>query len=305
MRLIFMGSPEFAVVALRALVNAGHEIVCVYSQPPRPKGRGQTVEKTPVHQAAEELGLMVLTPATFKDPIAVQEFQELKADLAVVAAYGLILRQPILNGTKHGCINIHASLLPRWRGAAPIHRAIEAGDSETGITIMRMDIGLDTGPMLLRDAMPIDANDTTHTLHDKLAQMGGRLIVKAIAEYTQLQGVIQPEEGVTYAHKISKEESAIDWTLSADDLLRKLRAFTPFPGLWMHYNGERMRIHQAHKVQQKGTAGQVVDRPFVIACGRDAIAIDVIQRENKKAQTIAEFCRGFEVKLGESCHVGS
>ena len=300
-----MGSPEFAVKALLSLYNAGHEIVCVYSQPPRPKGRGQSLEKTAVHQKAESLGLMVRTPASLKEQIEIQKFIDLKADIAVVAAYGLILRQPILTGTKFGCINIHASLLPRWRGAAPIHRAIQAGDTQTGITIMRMDQGLDTGPMLMWDQLPISPVDTTQTLHDKLADMGATLIVEALSKLNTLQDHIQPEEGVTYAHKISKEESIINWTDSADVIMQKLRAFTPYPGLWFHYKGERLRIHQASKLELSGTAGSIIKSPFIIACGDGALSIEKIQRQGKNVQTIEEFVRGFKVIVGETCHVGS
>lgn len=302
MRIVFMGSPDFAVAALQALVQAGHEIVCVYSQPPRPKGRGHAVEKTPVHLKAEEMGLNVRTPVNFKDPTDIAAFQSLQADIAVVAAYGLILRKPILEGTKLGCINIHASLLPRWRGAAPIHRAIEAGDTETGITIMRMDVGLDTGPMLLKDTTPIRDTDTAQIIHDRLAEMGGRLIVEYLAKKDTLLDEIQPEEGVTYAHKLVKTEYHVDWSLSAEKLLRKLNALS---GLWMIYRGERLRIHKAHLVNATGPAGRVLALPFVVACADKAIAIDVIQRAGKNAQSIEEFCRGFSVVMGEECHAGN
>jgi methionyl-tRNA formyltransferase len=299
MRVIFMGSPDFAVTALKALHEAGHEIICVYSQPPRPKGRGQHLEKTPVHAAAEAMGLMVRTPATFKDEQAVADFQSLNADIAVVAAYGLILRKPILNGTKRGCINIHASLLPRWRGAAPIHRAIEAGDIETGITIMQMDIGLDTGPMLLTGKTPITHDDTTDSVHDRLAVMGGELIVETLDRIDDLQPVTQPEEGITYAQKIVKEEAHIDWTMPAGRILHKLKAFTPAPGLWINYKGERLRIHHAHVVPSEGEAGAIIASPFVIACGESSLSVETIQRAGKTAQPIAEFVRGFAVTVGD------
>lgn len=305
MRIIFMGSPDFAVNALHALQQAGHEIICVYSQPPRPKGRGQALEKTPVHKAAENMGLEVRTPSTFKDENAVAAFQALNADIAVVAAYGLILRKPILEGTKYGCLNIHASLLPRWRGAAPIHRAIEAGDKETGITIMRMDAGLDTGPMLLWDTTPIANDDTTQTVHDRLAEMGAMLIVKALQQYETLTDHQQPEQGVTYAHKITKEESQINWALSADDLLNKLNAFTPFPGLWLTYRGERLRIHKAHKVTASAVPGTIIAAPFTVACGQDALTVEIIQRAGKNPQNIDEFCRGFKVEIGDTCNDGN
>lgn len=300
MRVIFMGSPEFSVGALRALQNAGHDIVCVYTQPPRPKGRGQELEKTAVHKAAEEMGLLVRTPKSLKPEDEVAAFCALKADVAVVAAYGLILRQNILDAPRLGCINIHASLLPRWRGAAPIQRAVAAGDTETGITIMQMDAGLDTGPMLLREAVPITNTDTGQTVHDKLAVMGARMIVDVLADVPRFPPVPQPEEGVTYAHKLKKEEGQINWTLPAEEIERTLRAFTPWPGLFFSYKGEHMRLHAAHVVKGAGTPGTVMDAPFVVACGNGAIALDVVQRAGKNKQKIDEFCRGFTVTIGDS-----
>jgi len=297
MRVIFMGSPEFSVHALKALHAAGHEIVAVYSQPPRPKGRGQGIEKTAVHQAAEAMGLEVRTPASLKPEEEVAAFQALNADVAVVAAYGLILRKNILEAPRLGCINIHASILPRWRGAAPIQRSIEAGDKETGITIMQMDVGLDTGPMLMLETTPITDIDTTETVHDRLAEIGGRLIVKTLQNIPAPQ--TQPEEGVTYAHKMVKEESVIDWTQPAAVIERKLRAFTPWPGLWMHYNRERLRIHKAKAVTLSGIPGTILDKPLTIACGEQALEILEIQRAGKNKQTIDEFARGFAVTIGD------
>lgn len=295
MRVVFMGSPEFSVNALKSLHVAGHEIIAVYSQPPRPKGRGQGVEKTAVHMAAEELGFEVHTPATFKDADAVQAFQDLNADVAVVAAYGLILRKPILEAPKFGCINIHASLLPRWRGAAPIQRAIEAGDAETGITIMQMDVGLDTGSMLLKGAMPIALSDTAQNVHDRLSVIGAELIVQALSklEKGDLPPEIQPEEGVTYAQKMQKSESIIDWTHSAEAIQRKLRAFTPWPGLQTIYKGEVLRVHQVEAVAQSGMPGAVIGLPLVVACGDKALSIKRIQRAGKNVQDIDVFVRGF------------
>lgn len=297
MRVVFMGSPEFSVTALKALHDAGHEIVAVYSQPPRPKGRGQEIEKTAVHQAAEDMGFLVRTPASLKPQEEVDAFVALNADVAVVAAYGLILRTNILDAPRLGCINIHASILPRWRGAAPIQRAIESGDAETGITIMQMDKGLDTGAMLKIERTPITAADNAQTIHDRLSDIGGRMIVDVLADMPS--SVTQPEEGVTYAHKLSKEESIVDWSKSAAEIERQLRAFTPWPGLWMQYKGERLRLHAAHVVEKSGTAGTIIDAPFVIACGDKALAIDEIQRAGKKRQPIDEFRRGFTVTLGD------
>lgn len=297
MRVIFMGSPQFSVNALHALQQIGHEIVAVYSQPPRPKGRGQGVEKTAVHAAAEAMGLLVRTPPSLKPPQEVAAFEALNADVAVVAAYGLILRKAILNAPKLGCINIHASLLPRWRGAAPIQRAIEAGDSETGITIMQMDIGLDTGPMLMKEATPITATDTTQTVHDRLAKIGAELIVKTLDSIPSPQS--QPEEGVTYAHKIAKEESVIDWDLPADNIERKLRAFTPWPGLWMEYKGERLRLHTVKINDATGVPGTIISAPLVIACGEKSFEVLEIQRAGKNRQDIGEFTRGFFITVGD------
>ena len=302
MRVIFMGSPDFAVTAMKALHAAGHEIVCVYSQPPRPKGRGHEIEKTPVHTAAEKMGLVVHTPASLKDQAEVERFRAYNADVAVVAAYGLILRPAVLQGTKLGCVNIHASLLPRWRGAAPIQRAIEAGDTETGITIMKMDVGLDTGPMLLKESTPITNDDTAQNVHDRLAEIGGRLIVDYLHGHTTISPQTQPEQGVTYAHKLKKEEYTVDWNLSAEMLLRRLNALQ---GLWMIYRGERLRVHRARVVKGNGAPGTILALPFVVACGRDALAIETIQRAGKNAQPVAEFCRGFDVRVGEQCHAGS
>lgn len=299
MRVVFMGSPEFSVAALEALVQAGHEIITVYSQPPRPKGRGQAVEKTPVHVAAEKMGLLVRTPATFKNEEAVKEFQALDADVAVVVAYGLLLRKPILEAPRYGCVNIHGSVLPRWRGAAPIHRAIEAGDTETGITTMQMDVGLDTGPMLLIEKTPITAADTYQTVHDRLSKIGAELIVKTLAELQQIPPQIQPEEGVTYAHKITKEESIIDWAQPAEVIERKIRAFSVWPGMWTDYKGERLRIHEAQRVDRQGKPGMILEKPFVIACGEKALSVMTIQRAGKNKQSIEEFSHGFDVMVGD------
>jgi methionyl-tRNA formyltransferase len=304
MRVIFMGSPDFAATALQALHAAGHEIVCVYSQPPRPQGRGHKLTKTAVHQAAEDLGLEVRTPKSLKPAEEVAAFESLQADVAVVAAYGLILRTNILNAPRLGCINIHGSLLPRWRGAAPVQRAIQSGDVETGITIMQMDEGLDTGPMLSIESLPITAQDTGASLMDKMAVLGAEMIVSALTDLEQgrLTSTIQPEEGVLYAHKMSKDESLIDWTQSAEQIERTLRAFTPWPGLSMTINGERLRVHAVEIVRGvKADAGAVVADPsgaVVIACGVDALRITKLQRAGKAAQHIQDFVRGFPITVG-------
>ena len=295
-----MGSPEFSVTALKELYHAGHEIVAVYSQPPRPKGRGQAVEKTPVHQAAEEMGLTVYTPPTFKNPAAVEEFKALNADVAVVVAYGLILRKAILEAPRLGCLNIHGSILPRWRGAAPIHRAIEAGDAETGITTMQMNVGLDTGPMLLIEKTPVTKDDTYQTVHDRLSKIGATLIVKTLDQLPQITPTIQPEEGVTYAHKIQKEESVIDWRQPVEAIERKLRAFIVWPGLWTEYKGERIRLHEVGIVDKSGAPGTIIDTPFVIACGEKALAVKTLQRAGKNKQSAEEFARAFQVQIGDT-----
>ncbi|NCX84728.1 MAG: methionyl-tRNA formyltransferase, partial [Rhodobacteraceae bacterium] len=235
MRLVFMGTPDFSVPILDALVDAGHEIVCVYCQPPRPAGRGKKDRPTPVHRRADELGICVRHPLNFKDAADQQAFFDLNADLAVVVAYGLILPQVILDAPQMGCWNIHASLLPRWRGAAPIHRAIMAGDAQTGICIMQMEAGLDTGPVLLRGEMAIDPTDTTASLHDKLASKGADLIVEAIKRDAELTPTPQFEEGVTYAKKIEKAEARVDWSAPAKIVDRQIRALSPFPGAWCEY----------------------------------------------------------------------
>jgi methionyl-tRNA formyltransferase len=306
MRVIFMGSPDFAVPALKALHAAGHEIVCVYSQPPRPQGRGHKLTKTAVHQAAEDLGLMVRTPKSLKPVEEVEAFQGLQADVAVVAAYGLILRKVILDAPRLGCVNIHGSLLPRWRGAAPVQRAIQTGDTETGVTIMQMDEGLDTGPMLEIETLAITPQDTSASLMDKMAVLGAHMIVPAIEKLDQglLTAQIQPEEGVLYAHKMTKEESQIDWSQTAEQIERTLRAFTPWPGLTMDINGERLRVHEVDIVTDQGgamssvTAGTVIAEPLVITCGVDALRITKLQRAGKAAQDITEFLRGFPIATG-------
>ena len=231
MKVIFMGTPEFSVPVLEALHRA-HDVVCVYCQPPRPAGRGKQERPTPVHAKALELGLPVRHPARLKDPADQAEFAALKADVAVVVAYGLILPQPVLDAPKHGCLNIHASLLPRWRGAAPIHRAIMAGDAQTGICIMQMEAGLDTGPVLLREALAIGPTETTAELHDRLSALGARLIIEALDRLPRLTPVPQPEQGVTYAAKIDKAEARVDWSRPAPEIARQINGLSPFPGAW-------------------------------------------------------------------------
>src|SRR5690349_6011777 len=256
MRIVFMGSPHFAVPALNALVGAGHDIAAVYCQPPRPAGRGKADRKTEVHERAEALGLEVRTPRTLRDAVEQAKFAALDADMAVVAAYGLILPKPILDAPKAGCVNIHASLLPRWRGAAPIHRAILAGDDATGVTIMQMDVGLDTGPMLLKREVPVDRK-TAGQLTEELANLGASALLDWLDRPTPPEA--QPEDGATYAPKIDKAEARIDWSKSAAEIERQVRAFAPVPGAWFDVNGERIKLLEAEAAEASGEAGAVLD----------------------------------------------
>ena len=291
MKLVFMGTPDFSVPALDALVEAGHEVVCVYTQPPRPAGRGKKDRPTPVHARAAALGLDVRHPTSLKDSQAHKAFAALGADIAVVVAYGLILPQPVLDAPTHGCLNIHASLLPRWRGAAPIHRAIMAGDTETGVCIMQMEAGLDTGPVLMRDALPIGDMTTTGDLHDQLSQLGARLIVETLAQLPRLTPEPQPDNGVTYAAKIDKAEARIDWTRPAPEVDRQIRGLSPFPGAWTMAGDERLKLLRSRVVDGTGTPGTHLGG-FRIACGTGAIEVIEAQRQGKTPMTAQEILRG-------------
>lgn len=293
MRVIFMGTPDFSVPALKALVEAGHEIVAVYSQPPRPAGRGQQLRPSPVQAAAEAMGLMVRHPKSLRDADRQADFAALKADVAVVVAYGLILPQAVLDAPRFGCLNIHASLLPRWRGAAPIHRAIMAGDAESGICIMQMEAGLDTGPVLLRAETPISGADTTSDLHDRLSVMGGGLIVQALATLPDLVPAVQPEAGVTYAHKIDKAEARVDWSEPAEVVARKIRGLSPFPGAWCQMGAERLKLLRATATSGTGAPGQILPgQGLHVACGTGAVVITEVQREGKRALPVLDALRG-------------
>ncbi|GHF04582.1 methionyl-tRNA formyltransferase [Aliiroseovarius zhejiangensis] len=294
MRLVFMGSPDFSVPVLEALVEAGHEIAAVYCQPPRPAGRGKKDRPGPVHARAEELGLEVRHPVSLKGADEQAAFAALNADIAVVVAYGLILPQAVLDAPKHGCLNIHASLLPRWRGAAPIHRAIMAGDAETGVCIMQMEAGLDTGPVLLREVTPIGAEETTAGLHDRLSAMGARLIVQALDRLPDLIPVPQPDEGVTYAHKIDKAEAQIDWTRPAIEVDRLIRGLSPFPGAKCDMGGAQVKLLASRIADGAGAPGQVLDG-LTIACGDGAVEVLRAQRPGKRAMEADEFLRGFDM----------
>jgi methionyl-tRNA formyltransferase len=298
MRLIFMGTPEFSVAALDALHAAGHEIVCVYTQPPRPAGRGKKDRPSPVHAQAVALGLPVRHPASLRSAEAQGDFAGLNADLAVVVAYGLILPQAILDAPKRGCLNIHASLLPRWRGAAPIHRAIMAGDTETGVCIMQMEAGLDTGPVLMRQATPIAPTETTADLHDRLAGIGADLVVRTLADLTRLTPEAQPETGVTYAHKIDKAEAAIDWTQPAAQVDRQIRGLSPFPGAWFDHDGVRVKALASVLAEGSGAPGAVLDDALGIACGDGAVRLTRLQRAGKAAQDANVFLRGNAMPKG-------
>ncbi len=298
MRVIFMGSPAFSVPVLDAVIAAGHEIACVYCQPPRPAGRGKKDRPTPVQARAEALDLPVRHPASLRTPEAQGEFAALKADVAVVVAYGLILPQPVLDAPQLGCLNIHASLLPRWRGAAPIHRAILAGDTETGVCIMQMEAGLDTGPVLLRAATPIGAEETTGALHDRLSEMGADLIVTALGDLDSLTLEAQPEAGVTYADKIDKAEAAIDWQKTAQDIDRQIRGLAPFPGAWTTCQGDRIKLLGSRLAEGSGAPGVLLDDAFTVACGTGAVQITKAQRAGKSAQDSASFLLGLPLPKG-------
>ena len=294
-----MGSPDFAVPSLNALVEAGHEVVAAYCQPPRPAGRGKSDRKTAVHERAEALRIEVRTPRTLRDAEEQERFRALNADYAVVAAYGLILPKPILDAPKHGCVNVHASLLPRWRGAAPIQRAILAGDESSGVTIMRMDEGLDTGPMLLKRELDIRGKNAGQVT-EELAKLGAEALLEWLNEPSLSQA--QPEDGVTYAAKIEKAEARIDWTKPAEDIERQVRAFNPVPGAWFEVKGERIKLLAARVEEMdsrfRGNDGVVLDDELLIVCGEGAIRPTVIQRAGRAPMSARELLRGFAIPRG-------
>ena len=294
-----MGTPEFSVPILDALVDAGHEVVAVYSQPPRAAGRGKKERPSPVQKRAEELGLQVFNPINFKSESDREVFAELNADIAVVVAYGLILPQSVLDTPKLGCLNIHASLLPRWRGAAPIHRAIMAGDTQTGICIMQMEAGLDTGPVLLRHEIDILVDDTTGKLHDRLAQLGAETIVEALSNLSNLHPVLQSETGVTYAEKISKAEARIDWAKPATNVDAQIRGLSPFPGAWFEHNAERIKVLLSANVSGAAKPGTVLDDRLTIACNEGAVKLLSLQRAGKSAMEAEDFLNGLPITKGE------
>lgn len=305
MRIVFMGTPEFSVPVLEALA-ARHEVVAVYCQPPRPAGRGKKDRPSPVQARAEAMGLPVRHPKSLRTPEAQAEFAALGSDVAVVVAYGLILPQPVLDAPERGCLNIHASLLPRWRGAAPIHRAIMAGDRETGVCIMQMDAGLDTGPVLLRRVIGVGAEETTADLHDRLSALGAATIMEALDRLDTLTPDPQPAEGVTYAQKIDKAEARVDWTCPAEEVDRLIRGLSPFPGAWceMHRAGaeaapERLKLLRSRIGVGDGVPGQVIEG-LTIACGTGAVEVLEAQREGKRPMGAGELLRGIggDFRLG-------
>ena len=301
MRLAFLGTPDFAVPLLDALVAAGHEIAAVYCRPPKPAGRGRRPRPSPVQERAEALGLPVRTPRSLRDAAAQAEFAASDLDAAVVAAYGLILPPAVLEAPRRGCWNVHASLLPRWRGAAPIQRALLAGDSETGVCIMRMEAGLDTGPVALREATPIGAADTGGTLHDRLAGIGARLIAEAMDRLAAgtLETAPQSEGGVTYADKIEKAEAEVDWTRPAAEVDRRIRALAPFPGAWTWLRGERLKLLMSRVEPGAGAPGETLDDGLRVACGEGAVWVTEAQRAGRGAGPTEALLRGFPVPAGE------
>ena len=301
MKLIFAGTPEFAAQALSAIVAAGHEVALVLTQPDRPAGRGMALQPSAVKKVALAHDIEVFQPLTLKDAEAQAKIAAVGAEVMVVAAYGLILPQAVLDMPRFGCINIHASLLPRWRGAAPIQRALLAGDAETGVCIMQMEAGLDTGPVLLRGAFPIEATDTTASLHDRLAGLGARLCVEALGKLP-LPAEAQPAEGVTYAHKIEKAEAVIDWTKPAIELDRHIRAFNPFPGAQAVFGGQTVKLWQASPVAGSGPLGSVLavdKKQVVIACGEGALAVSELQKAGGKRLPVQQFLAGHPLKVGD------
>ncbi|KZL00067.1 Methionyl-tRNA formyltransferase [Pseudovibrio sp. Ad5] len=310
LRVIFMGTPDFSVPTLFEIVGQGWDVVACYSQPPRKAGRGMELKKTPVHEAAESLGIPVFTPTSLKSEEEQERFRSFEADVAVVVAYGLLLPKAILEGTEHGCLNGHASLLPRWRGAAPINRAIMAGDKASGIQVMQMEEGLDTGPVCMSETVAITEDMTAGELHDRLSALGGDLMMRALSALSRggLGSTPQPEEGVTYAKKIQKSETRIDWSLPAEQVHNHIRGLSPFPGAWCEMdlggkNSERVKILRSSVAEGAGAAGEVLvvdETTLTIACGSGAIKLVQVQRAGKKAMSADEFLRGSKLSAGDT-----
>ena len=297
MRIVMMGTPDFAVPTLQALVDAAHDVVAVYTQPPRPAGRGKKPRPSPMQQRADDLGLEVRTPKSLRSADEQERFAALEADIAVVAAYGLILPKPVLDAPRHGCLNVHASILPRWRGAAPIHRAVMAGDAVTGVTIMRMEEGLDTGPMLAYARTPIERK-TTGELTGELAELGAQLMVGTLRDLTIHVPLEQDDADATYAEKIDKAEARIDWSRAAVEIERQVRGLAPFPGAWFELDGARVKLLRASLVEGEGTPGTVLDDAMTIACGEGALQPERLQPAGKPAMDRDDFLRGRQVPNG-------
>ncbi|WP_169567284.1 methionyl-tRNA formyltransferase [Sneathiella limimaris] len=300
LRIAFMGTPDFSCTVLKALLETEHEIVCVYSQPPRKAGRGKSLRPTPVHQLAESNGIPVRTPVSLKSEEAQREFADLNLDVAIVVAYGLLLPKAILDAPKFGCLNLHASLLPRWRGAAPIQRAIMAGDTETGVGIMQMAEGLDTGDVLAELKIPITPLTTAGSLHDELAEAGAVLMVQTISHLGDgsLTPSVQPEEGVTYAKKIDKAEAKINWNLPSDELSCHIRGLSPFPGAYFEVDGTRIKVLNVEHVDASGAPGEVLDDFLTVACGQGALKLTLLQRAGKSPMDTLTFLNGFKLPKG-------
>lgn len=301
LRIAFMGSPDFAVPTLEAILAAGHDVACVYSQPPRPAGRGKELRPTAIHAAAERHGLQVRTPLNFKAQDDRDAFAALGLDVAVVVAYGLLLPRAILEAPRLGCFNLHGSILPRWRGAAPIHRAVMAGDAVTGVQVMKMDVGLDTGPVMLTATTSISEDDTTGDVHDRLSALGAPLMVEGLALLESGRAVLTPqvEEGVTYASKVSAEEARIDWRLPAREVAARIRGMSPFPGAWFEHEGQRIKVLHARADEGAGEPGTAIDNMLKIACGAGAVRLLRLQRAGKGQMTSGEFQRGKQIARGQ------
>lgn len=292
-KVVFMGTPDFAVPALAALQASSHQVVGVFSQPPKAKGRGHKVQLTPVHAYAQAAGLPCLTPARLRNnPESIAQLRNLAPDIIVVVAYGLILPPEVLEIPPRGCVNIHGSLLPRWRGAAPLQRALLAGDAVTGITTMQMDAGLDTGDMLLRASTPIGPDETFETLHDRMAALGADLIIKTLDEWDQMIPQKQPEQGVTYAEKVQKDEGRLDWTQPAEIILRQIAALNPWPGTYTLYQGQPLHIRAARLEESTGTPGALLDHGLLVACGSQALRIEKLQRPGGRVLSARDFLNG-------------
>ncbi|MEA2993683.1 MAG: methionyl-tRNA formyltransferase [Alphaproteobacteria bacterium] len=302
LRLIFMGTPDFAVPTLLELSGHGYDIAAVYTRAPKPAGRGMELQPTPVEREARRLGLPVLTPSTLKTPEAQAAFRAHNADAAVVVAYGLILPKAILESVPLGCFNVHASLLPRWRGAAPINRAVMSGDTESGVTVMKMDEGLDTGDLAMAERVPIGADMTAGELHDALARLGADLMPRALAAFErgELQLTPQPQNGVTYAAKISKEETRIDWSKPSNEVHNHIRGLSPFPGAWFEFEGKRVKVLRSTRGEGSGAPGAVLDNKLSVACGDGVVRLVELQRAGRQAMKAEEFLRGTVIKKGMS-----